>query len=256
MLRVKRLITVGLISLLISSAHGDLYRFYPITYNDQTGYAQFVGETQLFMSLYWLDMGLARLVFVNDGSEDAVISEIYFDFAPALNLTLESIGNDSGVSFSEKGVQPANLPSGRSIFSTFETDLSVGAVNPSPKNGINPGERLELTVSHDAAYNLDDLMANEELRVGLHVISIGEYSESFVNTVPEPATLPLLLTGSLLLRWLRITKSKRKRDKYGAIPLPGHSEPSELGWVEVKATRNRFGKPRNRCEAAIHKVTA
>lgn len=256
MKRLKRLILLGCISLLAPSVRADLYRFYPITYNDQTGFAQLVGESQLYMSLFLLDAGLARLVFVNDGSEDAVVSEIYFDFNPALNLSLESIGGGNGVNFSEKGVKPANLPSGQSIFSTFDADLAVGAVNPSPKNGINPGESLDLIVGYDAAYNLDDALASENLRVGLHVISIGQYSESFVNVVPEPATLPLLLTGTLLLRYLRISKSKRKKQRYEDIPLPSNHEPDDLAWVEDDPTRNRFRKPRNRYEAAIRKVTA
>ena len=72
-------------------------------------------------------------------------------------------------------------------------DEAVEAGNPAPKNGINPGEYLELQLTYtDPPHNFIDMLESGELRIGLHVINIGMYSESFINVVPEPASLFLI----------------------------------------------------------------
>jgi len=92
--------------------------------------------------------------------------------------------------------------------------------------------------------------------VGLHVISLGEYSESFVNAVPEPATLPLLLSGTIALRWMRMKKTRRKEKRDAYAPLANQGERDELEWVEIHTGRDRRTMPLTRCEAAIRKVTS
>jgi hypothetical protein len=250
------LFIIGIIGLFMPCTRADTFYFYPITQNDKTGYAQKVGETQLLMNLYQLATGLTRLIIVNEGAEDSVVSQIYFDWMPGQPLVIDSIGNGPGVNFSEQTVNPSELPAGRSIVSIFESDLAIGAVKPAPKNGINPGEHLELTISHDEAYNLSSALRNEELRVGLHVTGIGEYSESFINMVPEPATMPLLISGTMLLRFLRQSRTRRHQERSNSIRLMLDGKPSELQWVEVKHRTDHGRKPRSRCEAAIHKMTS
>lgn len=198
--------------------------------------------------------GQIRVIFVNDGSEDSSVSQIYFDFSPGINLSLAHIGNGEGVSFTSQHVRPNNLPSGKSIFAAFESDLAVGAKNPASKNGINPGESLELIMNYNSSYDIIAALANEDLRVGLHVISLGAYSESFVNVVPEPATLPLLLSGTLALRWLRIKKTRRQKQRDVYVPLADEGERDELQWVEIHTGRDRRTLPLTRCEAATRKV--
>jgi len=252
---MKKLLILGLIGLLLPVANADWFDFNAITDNDPSGFSQYVGESQLHMEVVVTEDGEARFLFVNDGPEESSLAQIYFDFVEELDLSLASIGNVDGVSFSSSHVTPNNLPSGKSIFAAFESDLAVGATQPSPKNGINPGESLELIMNYNSSYGIIGALANQDLRVGLHVISLGEYSESFVNAVPEPATLPLLLSGTIALRWLRVRKARRRSKRDGYMPLKGSGERDELEWVEIYNNhRDRRTLPLTRCEAAIRKV--
>ena len=252
---MKRLLILGLVGLLLPAARADWFDFTAITANDPSGFSQLVGESQMKMEVVVSEEGEVRFLFVNNGPEESSVSQIYFDFAAELDLRLTSIGNADGVSFSSKNVSPNNLPSGQAIFKAFESDLAVGATKPSSKNGINPGESLELIMNYNSSYGIISALENEYLRVGLHVISLGQYSESFVNVVPEPATLPLLLSGTIALRWLRVRKLQRRRKKDGYLPLKGDGERDELEWVEIYNNhRDRRTLPLTRCEAAIRKV--
>jgi hypothetical protein len=251
---VKKLFIIGIGCLLLPVAHANWFDFNAITANDSSGFSQYIGESQLHMEVVLYEEGQIRVLFENNGSEESSVSQIYFDFSPEINLSLASIGNVDGVSFNSQHVKPNNLPTGQNIFAAFESDLAVGAANPSPKNGINPGESLELIMNYNSSYDIIDALANENLRVGLHVISLGEYSESFVNVVPEPATLPLLLTGTIALRWLRLKKSRRRKQRDGYVPLSNEGERDELEWVEIHTGRDRRTMPLTRCEAALRKV--
>ena len=251
---MKKLLIAGIIGLLLPAARGAWFDFSAITANDSSGFSQYVGESQLHMEVVLYAAGQIRVLFVNNGSEESSVSQIYFDFSPESNLSLASIGNIEGVSFTSQNVNPNNLPSGKSIFAAFESDLAVGAANPAPKNGINPGESLELIMNYNSAYDIIGALSNEELRVGLHVISLGQYSESFVNVVPEPATLPLLLSGTLALRWLRIKKTRRLQQRDGYVPLANEGERDEFQWVEIHNGRDRRDLQLTRCEADIRKI--
>lgn len=251
---VKRLLIIGMIGLLLSAAHAEWFDFNAITDNDPSGFSQYVGGSQLHMEVVLYEEGQTRFTFVNDGLEESSLSQIYFDFIPEINLRLASIGNSPGVSFTSQNVSPNNLPGGNGIFTAFESDLALGATSPSSKNGINPGESLELIMNYNSSYDIIDALANANLRVGLHVISLGPYSESFVNVVPEPATLPLLLSGTIAMRWLRIKKSRRRQQRDACVPLANDGERDELQWVEIHTGRDRRTLPLTRCEAAIRKV--
>lgn len=247
------------IALAVSSlvAHAELFTFYAITSNDSSGDAQFVGESQLHMSVTLLGTGQISLVFNNSGSADSVVTRIYFDFVPELSLSLVAINDGNGTEFKASPVNPRNLPAGHSIQSIFSSGLGVASRNPSPHYGINPADSVELIMSYDDTYDILGALGNEDLRVGLHVQSFeGGYSESFVNVIPEPGTLPMLFVGTLLLRWVRIRKSRKgkKADSFTPYLMPG--EPSELQWVEIKPDHIRRDMPRNRCEAAMRKVTS
>ena len=76
---------------------------------------------------------------------------------------------------------------------------------PQIHNGIDPGEWLiaVYSVSHPGCtvYDIEQELINGDLRVGYHVQSFGDgASASFVNVVPEPATILLLGLGGLALR--------------------------------------------------------
>jgi len=238
-------------------AHAELFTFYAITSNDPSGDAQLIGESQLVMDATLIGLGQVRLVFSNAGPEDAVVTRIYFDHAPELNLNLVAINDGNGVEFTTAKINPVNLPAGQSMDDAFISELGVASLNPSPKKGINPGESLELIVGYDAGYDFIGSLGSEDLRVGLHVQSLpGGYSESFVNVIPEPATLPMVLLGSTALRWLRIKKSRRGKSGNSFTPYLLEDEPDQLQWVEIKVAKDRRHLPRNRLEAAIRKVAS
>ena len=251
---MKKLLIVTVVCLLLPFSHADWFDFTAITANDSSGFSQYVGESQLHMEIVLNESGQIRILFVNDGPEDSSVSQIYFDFTPEVNLSLVSIGNVEGVSFSARNVKPKDLPGGERIFAAFGSDLAVGAENPAPKNGINPGESLELIMNYNSSYDIFNALENEDLRVGLHVISLGVYSESFVNVVPEPATLPLLLSGTVALRWMRVRKANRKNKREARAPLADGGERDELQWVEIHTGRDRRTLPLTRCEAALRKT--
>jgi hypothetical protein len=251
---MKNLLMLGLVGLLLPSADAEWFDFSAITANDPSGFSQYIGESQLRMEVVQSAAGESRFTFVNAGTEASSLAQIYFDFTPEINLDLTRIDNGDGVSFTSGKVTPGNLPGGKAIFATFDSDLAVGAENPAAMKGINPGERLDLIMSYSSSYDIIAALASEDLRVGLHVISLGQYSESFVNVVPEPATLPLLLSGTIALRWLRKKQSRRYLKKDVRVPLAAEGERDELEWVEIHTGRDRRSLPLTRCEAAVRKV--
>ncbi|MCP4711998.1 MAG: hypothetical protein GY869_25535, partial [Planctomycetes bacterium] len=143
-------------AILIASAlvaRAELFAFSAITSNDSGGYAQFAGESQLYMDVALLGTGQASLVFTNAGPEDSAVSLINFDFVPELGLNLEAINDGSGVKFQASLASPKNLPGGQRLNNAFISDLSVAARNPSPKNGLNPYDSVELIISYDDSYD-------------------------------------------------------------------------------------------------------
>ena len=190
---MKRLFIIAVLAFSSLTARSELFTFYAITSNDSSGYAQFVGESQLYMNVNLLGMGQVSLVFTNTGPDESVITRIYFDYIPELSLSLAAINDGNGVNFQSAPVNPKTLPAGRGMEDTFIAGLAVASANASPHNGINPSGTLELILNYDDSYDFLDSLGNTDLRVGLHVQAFeGGDSESFVNVIPEPGTLPLL----------------------------------------------------------------
>jgi hypothetical protein len=253
---MKRLLIISAMTLHLISANAELFTFYAITDNDSSGYAQFVGESQLYMNVTLLSLGQVSLVFTNTGPAASSVSRIYFDYNPELSLSLVSINDGDGVEYDANPTNPKNLPSGKNQTEAFISDLAFSSDNPSPHKGINSYESLELILSYDASYDFFDQLHSGDLRVGLHVISLGEYSESFVNTIPEPATAPLLLLGTVALRWLRIKKSRRGKQHDDFVPYLDDGEVNELAWVEIHTEKDRRNMPKTRYEAALRRVSS
>lgn len=248
---MKCLLLAALVALSASISRAELYEFYSITSNDPSGYAQFVGESQLFMDVTKLSGGMISLVFTNAGTAQSVVSTIYFDYTPDISLNLISINDGNGVGFTNKKLNPGNLPAGNSLSFAFNSDLGVASKNPSPHYGINPNESLELIMDYDGSQDILTAFGNESLRVGMHVISLGEYSESFVNVVPEPATFSMALLGSLFMRMFRIRNTKQGMNPKDEFRIYDREEDAdELAWVEITTGRDRRSMPLTRCEAA------
>ena len=205
---MKHLLVAAILVASALVARAELFAFCAITSNDSSGYAQFAGESQLYMDVTLLGTGQASLVFTNTGPEDSAVSCINFDFVPELGLNLVAINDGNGVEFQASLTSPNNLPGGQRLNNAFISDLSIAAKNPGPKNGLNPYDSVELVISYDDSYDLLGALENENLRIGLHVQSIaGGYSESFVNVIPEPGAISMLLVGGFALYW-RKAKSR------------------------------------------------
>ena len=141
---------------------------------------------------------------IGDGS----IANVYFDGLGLLNYSSVSLQSPSGVSFSTGG-SPGNLSAGNNV--GFSSDFSLSAANPKPTKGVNTGETLTVNFDLTSGTSFSDVVSginSGNLRVGMHVISLGSSSESFVSTrasttsvtaVPEPETYAMMLAGLGLL---------------------------------------------------------
>jgi hypothetical protein len=140
--------------------------------------------------------------FTNTAVVPSNIAEIYFDDNNLLSFN--SFVTQTGTNYALGGTPP-NLPGGNSITPAFSanTALTVSANPGPPANGINAATDV-LTVSYNllngATFtDLVDALNSGDLRLGLHVRSIGENedSDSFVSEVviPLPTTAGLAGLG-------------------------------------------------------------
>lgn len=167
-----------------------------------------IGEAQLTAEVTESNSNVL-FTFRNTGLAASTVTDVYFD--DGVLGSLVSIDNSGGVNFGTAGA-PNNLPAGNSITPNFTATYEFHAVNPSPQNGINPGDELGILFSLDPGADFNDLLADlndGDLRLGLHVQAFASGgSESFVNNpppppggggnpppIPEPASLLILAAG-------------------------------------------------------------
>ena len=158
----------------------------------------------------------------NDSGVASSIAEIYFDDEGGLLLGIADNGivSGPGTLFSEGG-SPPNLPAGNDLDPVFQkpSDFMASADNPAPTNGINPntapdpGEWVAIVfdlVSGSSVSNVMDNLEDGSLRIGVHVIAFPDGSSESASTagetLPEPATLGVLLAGAVLARLRRKKK--------------------------------------------------
>jgi hypothetical protein len=172
-------------------APSSFYHFNPVTNNhgdldavDAIGEALGVGVSA--------SGGSVLFEFINTHS-DGSIAEIYFDDDGGL-LTAPAIHSDSGdPHFAFGGVSPGNLPGGTALDPDFVADIGLSSESqaPSPpQRGVESGEWLVLSFTGTLG-DVESAMAEGSLRIGLHVVSLGELSEGFVNGGPhDPDCIP------------------------------------------------------------------
>ncbi|MCQ8179501.1 VPLPA-CTERM sorting domain-containing protein [Methylomonas sp. SURF-1] len=225
---------VLMLSAASASAAPTSFNFTRITSNA----AEDVGS-QLQMDVYnnadasaFLNQTLTNQVlftFANSAQTAANIAEVYFDdngflaSQTAILNSLEGFTSFSPVSWTKPNGTLKNvvLPGGNNADPDFQPTPYFGAnVDPgNPSLGVNTGsDLLGILVSLNNGYGFDDIssaLASGDLRIGLHVRSIGVAgaSDSFINNriptetisgVPLPASAWMFLSGLVgFLGWQR-----------------------------------------------------
>jgi hypothetical protein len=194
-----KILLMALVLLCITSlpVHAALFGFSGITNNNS--YNVGIGEAQLFMDVTDAGSGQVSFDFVNLGPEASTVARIYFDYTFEMFSDWYFHDLACGVSFSEDA-SPPNLPGGKPF--GFGADFSLGADPAPPKNGINPGESLEIIFDLAAGFTFSDViqaLLSSDLQIGIHVIAFDSGDgESFINNpqiVPLPPTIILMGTG-------------------------------------------------------------
>jgi hypothetical protein len=185
------------------------------------------GERQIRAELSLSTADTATFRFSNVGNEASVVGQIYFDDPGGHlhSISELSFGTNGLVNFA-RGARPSHLPGGKAPAIAFNTDFSLGAANPGPRNGLNNGagselEQLSVSFLLDSDFAaLRSALASGELRLGIHAQAFeGGFSESFVSqppaaAVPVPETVWLFASG--LFGFVGI--ARRRREKHpGAV---------------------------------------
>lgn len=191
--------------LAVFTAQAEFFGFYPINHTTN-GYAQSVGG-QLSMEVANTGTGSVSVLFQNTGSAESEIREIYFytsnDLNPPATITLSSIINGPGVNFDDggnNGVNPAELPSGSTLLMDYSVDIAVDS-----RKGIEPGEELTLTLDYvTPPHSFIGMLHSGQLLVGIHAAKIQDVSSvSYLNVIPEPASMVLFTTAAASFAFAR-----------------------------------------------------
>ena len=193
------------------SVQCELLSVYGITDNDPTGNSVSIGEAQLSIDVTVLSATTASLVFANSGPDDNSAAKLFFDYSGPADINLGLVGT-----YDENG-DPGNWIVGNKHMpganSWFHSDLGIKAPSPPSKNGITPSKSpLEVILSYDAgSFDILEALGTADFRIGIHLISIGPYSESFINNIPESSNNIPQPSTALVIGFIALSaKSYRK----------------------------------------------
>ena len=188
--RMRRLVITTVLIMASLTARAELFSFYGITANDPSGASISIGESQLSMDVTVLSATTASLVVANPGPEMSSVAKICFDYSGIADINLALVSTSMPWTYDASG----QLPGADGM---FNSDFCVKAIPPPSQNGITPATSpLEIILSYDAgSFDILAALGNADFRVGLHLTDVGaggQYSESFINNIPEPSTTLLL----------------------------------------------------------------
>lgn len=188
----------GLVVCVPTSSHAAAFTFSCLTGNSAANCDTL--ETQVLLEVTAAaDPNLVDFRFTNIGSEASSIADVYFsDLSPALLGLPSYFTSSSGVSFSA-GCSPGNLPGGGGSFG-FVTSYCADSDAPVQKNGVNPGEWLNIQYTLQGGASFADVVEslnNGTYRVGVHVqgFANGGSESGVLDPVPVPEPSTLILSG-------------------------------------------------------------
>ncbi len=148
--------------------------------------------------------------FINAaGGVNVFVGSIYFDFLGAdLISSLSQTGQQGTVAFTTDVTPNGAFPEGNTINFTTDADATKSGA---ASNALNIGEYLILTAVLNPNANIDTLLANGGLRIGLHVQGFASRgSDSYVTGTPSAVPLPAAgwLFGSALVGLMGLRRRK------------------------------------------------
>ncbi len=169
------------------------------------------------------DPDLVYFEFHNESNDYCSIEGIYFDDGSLLSISsIENHPSDppteDWTTLFTQGASPPDLPGGNTLNPPFVTTAGFLADSeaPVPTNGVEPGEWIEIIFRMQDGRTFDDVIAGlnsdpeseDSLRIGVHVIGLGESDLSFSAVNPEPATLVLLAMAAGMAVFFRKSPSR------------------------------------------------
>lgn len=189
--------------MLATSASAETYSFVRITGVGRDGENPDLSG-QLFLDVTENGYTQVDFKFTNIVGIASSVTDVYFDDGSLLGIaSITDSGED--VAFSQNA-SPGNLPGGQDLDPPFEATEGFTADSDPPvsHNGVDSSTEW-VTITFDLIegktfQDTIDAIADESLRVGIHVQAIGdnEGSDSYLgnNTpVPEPTTAFLMVLG-------------------------------------------------------------
>lgn len=124
------------------------------------------------------------------------ITEIYFDDDAGVFTTPISIHSTTGsVNFNQIGsANPPDLPGGNSIMPVFDVTSGLLADSaPGMGNGVGVGDELVLLLLYSGGMDFNDVvdaLTSGMLRIGFHIRSLANGSDSYINKPPSEVPIP------------------------------------------------------------------